>query len=78
MSQDPGNSVYTVMMPRAEFKRAFSVELVVRALRDADIDAAVTPRFDIAVGGKKIGVCGEVWEERRSFSFTCRDPRTRS
>ncbi|KAJ2159109.1 hypothetical protein GGF46_003264 [Coemansia sp. RSA 552] len=51
---DPGNTNYTVLLPRAAFGRDRCAQLVACALRRLDVPAHVTPRHDVAVGGRKV------------------------
>ncbi|PKY29054.1 Lipoyltransferase and lipoate-protein ligase [Rhizophagus irregularis] len=52
---DIGNTNYTLIMPRIDFTRKHTAELVVRALTTRlDIPAYVTERHDIAVNGLKV------------------------
>ncbi|EXX73099.1 putative lipoate--protein ligase [Rhizophagus irregularis DAOM 197198w] len=54
---DIGNTNYTLIMPRIDFTRKHTAELVVRALTTRlDIPAYVTERHDIAVNGLKISL----------------------
>ncbi|RKO99573.1 hypothetical protein CXG81DRAFT_8098, partial [Caulochytrium protostelioides] len=65
---DLGNTNYTLVAPRADFDRDVAVGLVVRALRHRlDIPAAVTPRHDIAVHGRKIS--GSAYKLVRDRSY---------
>ncbi|CAG8706605.1 16679_t:CDS:2, partial [Funneliformis mosseae] len=54
---DIGNTNYTLIMPRSNFTRKHSAELVVRALTTKlGISAYVTERHDIAIQGLKISL----------------------
>jgi len=54
---DIGNTNYTLIMPRIDFTRKHTAELVVGALTTRlDIPAYVTERHDIAVNGLKISL----------------------
>ncbi|KAI9105690.1 hypothetical protein DFS34DRAFT_575123, partial [Phlyctochytrium arcticum] len=51
---DLGNSNYTVVMPREEFERKTSAQLVCRALHQLDIPASVNERYDLVIADRKI------------------------
>ncbi|KAI9220016.1 hypothetical protein BC828DRAFT_348723, partial [Blastocladiella britannica] len=51
---DMGNSIYSIIEPRADFHRRKNADLVSRALQNLDIPASVNERHDIVVDAKKV------------------------
>lgn len=66
---DLGNSNYSFIMPRVDFKRSIAVEMVVRALHDMDVPATVNERYDIVIDGKKIS--GKTFKANGFITISC-------
>ncbi|KAJ1568103.1 Biotin/lipoate A/B protein ligase, partial [Cladochytrium tenue] len=67
-NQDLGNTNFTAIMSRDDFKRTTYAEMAARALRDRlDIPATVSERHDVLVDGKKVS--GSAYKVERSRAY---------
>lgn len=66
LSQDLGNTNYSIMVPKDIFDRRPNAELITRALRSLGVPAEVNHRSDITLEGSKMSISRRIGVRRCS------------